>query len=134
MREARSEKARSFPERERREARKRNPKLARKARMRNAKARRDTPLMYIDPRNFQAWKNDKWIFAGHASPKADPLISAIGSFLATPLLFLALKMIDWNIMYAAWVCVEFKNIGIIFVLKDSSSSQHLHLFLIIHQF
>jgi hypothetical protein len=43
-------------------------------------------------------------------------------------------MIDWNIMYAAWVCVEFKNIGIIFVLKDSSSSQHLHLFLIIHQF
>jgi NADPH-dependent glutamate synthase beta subunit-like oxidoreductase len=40
MREARSEKARSFPERERREARKRKPKLARKARMRNAKARK----------------------------------------------------------------------------------------------
>lgn len=44
-----------------------------------------------------------WIFANCANIRSDALVSAIGSFLATPLLFLAIKLIDLNYINIAWV-------------------------------
>lgn len=60
------------------------------------------------------WKQGKWCFADHATPKADPLICSIGSFAATPLLFLALLMVQykgymaltWFLLFVTIVCLS----------------------------
>uniref|UniRef100_A0A1I8BAR1 MFS domain-containing protein n=1 Tax=Meloidogyne hapla TaxID=6305 RepID=A0A1I8BAR1_MELHA len=49
-----------------------------------------------------AWKRGLGFFSGYSSQRADPLVSAIGSFLATPFLFLAIKLIDLNFIILAW--------------------------------
>nr|CAD2168021.1 unnamed protein product [Meloidogyne enterolobii] len=50
-----------------------------------------------------AWKRGISCFSGYSNQRADPLVSAIGSFLATPLLFLSIKLIDLNFIFLAWL-------------------------------
>ncbi|CAK5069941.1 unnamed protein product [Meloidogyne enterolobii] len=50
-----------------------------------------------------AWKRGISCFSGYSNQRADPLVSSIGSFLATPLLFLSIKLIDLNFIFLAWL-------------------------------